>query len=315
MESRRRMSISSLWAVSGRKEEAIVPSRGDHPPAGGTAEAFGLEWTRHGALGRLYASEEDLWREFEAFRIPPEVLRSSRVLDAGCGMGRWSYAVAKSGARHVVAFDLHDGVIAARALTRGAGCVSVLKGNIFTPPFRERAFDTVISIGVLHHTGDTHRATLTLLPLLRPGGWLFLQLYETRGKAKDRRMAALLRMTNRLPKCLLYQLCVVVVAARYVPLVKNLVQAVNHFVQIVSFGKHRTFWRNVADTYDWHCCPFRTFHTKEEVVRLLTGAGLVDARITNPDYRGAVNVIAHKPLGAEAPKGELPPGTGGSEPA
>ena len=59
-------------------------------------------------------------------------------------------------------------------------------------------------------------------------------------------MAALLSLTNRMSKRLLYRLCVAVVAARYVPLSKNLVQAVNHFVQIVSFGKHRSFWRNVA---------------------------------------------------------------------
>ena len=63
-------------------------------------------------------------------------------------------------------------------------------------------------------------------------------------------MAALLSLTNRMPKRLFYRLCVAVMAVRYVPLVKNLVQAVNHFVQIVSFGKHRSIWRKVADTYD-----------------------------------------------------------------
>jgi 2-polyprenyl-3-methyl-5-hydroxy-6-metoxy-1,4-benzoquinol methylase len=261
-----------------------------------TAEAFGLEWTAHGELRRLYASEADLWREFETFRIPPEIFQGKRVLDAGCGMGRWSYAAAKSGARHVVAFDLHDGVYAANRLTRDAGRVSVLKANIFALPFRDASFDSILSIGVLHHTGDTYRAIRTLLSLLRPGGWLFLQLYATRGEKRDRRMAALLRMTNRMPKRVLYTVSVAVVAARYVPLLKNLIQAVNHFVQIVSFGKNRTFWRNVADTYDWHCCPYRTFHTAEEILRLFGEYGLVDVAITNPAYRGAVNIVGRKRL-------------------
>ena len=276
------------------------------PPIRDTAESFGLEWTTHGDLGRLYASEADLWREFETFRIPPELLRRRRVLDAGCGMGRWSYAAAKAGASHVVGFDLHDGVHAARALTRGAGRVSLLKADIFALPFQEQSFDSIISIGVLHHTGDTSGAIRALLPLLRPGGRVFIQLYETRGETRDRRMAALLRLTNRLPKRLLYRLCVLLVAGRYVPVVKNVIQAANHFVQIVSFGKHRTFWRNVADTYDWHCCPYRTFHTAEELRRLFADLGLIEVAVTNPDYRGAVNIVGRRPPASgavESPRG------------
>ncbi len=279
------------------------------PAAGATAESFGLEWTRHGDLSRLYATEADLWQEFETFRIPPEILRGKRVLDAGCGMGRWSYAAARSGASHVVGFDLHDGVRAARRLVEGAGRVSLLKANIFATPFQSESFDTVISIGVLHHTGDTYAAIRALLPLVRLGGHLFVQLYETRGSAKDRRMAALLRVTSRMPKRLLYRLCVGLVAARYVPLVKNLVQAVNHFVQVVSFGRHRSFWRNVADTYDWHCCPYRTFHTAEELRRLFADLGLVEVTVTNPTYRGAVNIVGRRaqtsPAAVLSPAGPL----------
>jgi 2-polyprenyl-3-methyl-5-hydroxy-6-metoxy-1,4-benzoquinol methylase len=276
-------------------KQMVQPDRQEPPAARATAESFGLEWANHGELARLYASEADLWREFEGFRIPPDLFEDKRVLDAGCGMGRWSYAAAKSGARHVVAFDLHDGVYAARRFTQDAGGVSLLKANIFALPFRDQAFDSIVSIGVLHHTGDAHRAMRALLPLLKPGGRLFLQLYESRGATKDRRMTALLRITHRMPKRLLYRICVVLVAARYVPLVKNLIQAVNHFVQIVSFGKHRTFWRNVADTYDWHCCPYRTFHTGEELRRVLTEAGLVEIALTNPAYQGAVNIVGRRP--------------------
>ena len=270
------------------------------PPARDTAESFGLEWTTHGDLHQLYTSEANLWQEFETFQIPPDLFRGMRVLDAGCGMGRWSYAAAKLGASWVVGFDLHDGIYAARRLTREVNCVGFLKANIFALPFRDGSFDTVISIGVLHHTGDTYGAIRALLPLVRPGGHLFVQLYETRGVTKDRRMGALLRITNRMPKRLLYRFCVALVAVRYIPLLKNVIQAANHFVQIVSFGKHRTFWRNVADTYDWHCCPYRTFHTAEELRRLFADLGLVEIAITNPAYRGAVNIMGRKPRGSTA---------------
>jgi SAM-dependent methyltransferase len=272
----------------GRSADAVPDRRG-------TAESFGLEWTVHGSLRRLYASEGDLWREFEAFRIPPDLFRDTLVLDAGCGMGRWSLAAARSGARHVVGFDLHDGVYAARALTRGAGRANFLKADILALPFRPESFDAIISIGVLHHTGDPHRAIRALLPALRPGGRLFVQLYATRGERQERRMAALLRVTHRLPKRLLYGACLILVAGRYAPLVKNLIQAVNHVVPIVSFGRHRTFWRNVADTYDWHCGPYKTFHTAEELRRLFAESGLAEVAITNPEYRGAINLVGRKP--------------------
>ena len=282
-----------IWTAM--DEQMVRQGQQDPPATRATAESFGLEWTTHGELAWLYASEADLWREFETFRIPPDVFQGKRVLDAGCGMGRWSYAAVKSGARHVVGFDLHDGVQAAKALAHGVGRADFLKASILALPFQEESFDSVVSIGVLHHTGDTHGAIRALFPVLRPGGWLFVQLYASRGEVKDRRMAALLRITNRIPKRPLYSMCLVLVAARYVPLLKNLVQAVNHFVQIVSYGKHRSFWRNVADTYDWHCCPYRTFHTEEELRGVLADMGLEDIAVTNPTYRGAINIVGRRP--------------------
>ena len=268
-----------------------------------TAKSFGLEWTRHGDLARLYASEDKLFEEFATYRIPSEVYYGKRVLDAGCGMGRYSYVLARLGARKVVGMDLHDGVHMAERLTRPLGTVGLVKGSLFAMPFRPEQFDAVVSIGVLHHTGDTFKALRNLLPLVRPGGAVFVQVYATRGAAKDRRSARLLDLTNRLPKQLLYTLCTPVVAAMYVPLLKNLVRLVNHFVPVVSFGKHRTFWRNVADTYDWHCCPFRTTHTPQEMHRVFQAAGLERIMITNPEYRGAVNILGWK---SASPKGVNP---------
>lgn len=260
-----------------------------------TAKSFGLEWTRHGDLARLYASEARLFEEFAGYRIPPEVFVGKRVLDAGCGMGRYSYVLARLGARAVIGMDLHDGVYMAERLTRSLGTVRLVKGSLFAVPFRPESFDTVVSIGVLHHTGDTLGAFRNLLPLVKPGGAVFVQVYTTRGAAKDRRSARLLALTNRLPKSLLYALCVPVVVAMYVPVLKSLVRLVNHFVPVVSFGKRRTFWRNVADTYDWHCCPFRTTHTPQEMCRVFQDAGLERITITNPKYRGAVNILGWKP--------------------
>lgn len=110
--------------------------------------------------------------------------------------------------------DLHDGLRAARALTRDTDRVSLLKADIFVLPFRGESFDSIMSAGFLHHTGNTFEALRALLPLPKPGGRLFVQVYETRGAVKDRRMTRLLRITERMPRRLLYWLCAVLVAAR-----------------------------------------------------------------------------------------------------
>jgi 2-polyprenyl-3-methyl-5-hydroxy-6-metoxy-1,4-benzoquinol methylase len=266
------------------------------PPSGvrATGEAFGHEWTTHGDLASLYPTEADLEREFATYRIPDDFFAGRRVLDAGCGMGRYSYLAAKRGAATVVGMDLHDGVYAARRLTAPLGRVRLLKGSIFDLPFREGQFDSVMSIGVLHHTGDTLAAFRAVARMVQPGGRLFVQLYATRGEAQDRRMARLLRWTTRMPRRLLYAACVLAVSLRAAPVLKWLVQAVDHYVQIVSWSRRRSFWRNVADTFDWHCCPYRTYHTAPEVAAWFRQAGYEEVVDTNPSYGGAVNMLGRR---------------------
>ena len=47
--------------------------------------------------------------------------------------------------------------------------VHLVQADIFKPPFREGAFDHAYSIGVLHHTPDTRRASRRPPPFPRPG--------------------------------------------------------------------------------------------------------------------------------------------------
>lgn len=262
----------------------------------GTANAFGYEWTTHGNLEKLYGQPQDVLREFATFMIPDDFFAGQCVLDAGCGMGRWSWCALQKGAAEVRGFDLHDGIECARQLCAKDPRAAFQRGNIFEPPFPPNTFDSVMSIGVIHHTGDTRRAFASLATLVKPGGRLFIQVYMTRGAGMDWRMNTLLKLTSKLPHRLLYSLCWTAVLCRRTPVLKWLVQLVNHFVMIVSHGRNRSFERNVADTFDWHCCPYRTYHTHAEVLRWFAEEGFTEARLTNPTYGGAVNVIGTKPV-------------------
>jgi 2-polyprenyl-3-methyl-5-hydroxy-6-metoxy-1,4-benzoquinol methylase len=101
-----------------------------------------------------------------------------RVLDAGCGNGRFSWALAKLGA-DVTAFDLSvNGTANLRRECAAAGLsVRVFQHNVLEPLPLEGPFDLVWSYGVLHHTGNTFRGFQNIQPLVGQGGYLFLMLY------------------------------------------------------------------------------------------------------------------------------------------
>ena len=62
-------------------------------------------------------------------------------------------------------------------------------------------FDVVYSWGVLHHTGDMWRALENVAPLVKPGGHLFLSIYNDQGTS-SRIWKRVKRIYNVLPKVL-----------------------------------------------------------------------------------------------------------------
>ena len=91
-----------------------------------------------------------------------------RVLDAGCGQGRWTRALLELGAE-VTAVDYSEaGLERTRALCAGFRRLHTRRVNLLEIPHdlaRER-FDLVFSFGVLHHTGDTRRALSNIAALV-----------------------------------------------------------------------------------------------------------------------------------------------------
>ncbi len=110
-------------------------------------------------------------------------LTHKRFLDIGCGSGVHSLAALHLGAAHVVACDLDpNSVETTRYVLRRYAPIEaydIEQASVFDlTPASYGLFDVVYSWGVLHHTGNLHRALRTAAALVRPGGLFIFALYR-----------------------------------------------------------------------------------------------------------------------------------------
>jgi len=109
-------------------------------------------------------------------------LKNKKCLDAGCGSGRYSVAMAIHGARQIIALDISKtGINEAKRRTSKFRQITFRKASVLQLPFRNKSFDFVWSAGVIHHTQDFDRALSELTRVLRKNGKLFLLVYGAGG--------------------------------------------------------------------------------------------------------------------------------------
>ena len=117
--------------------------------------------------------------------IPRAALAGKRVLDSGCGSGRYSQALISYGASEVVGVDFSPEnirnaiTINSRYIRRES--VSFKIADIRKLPFPDSSFDVVFSNGVVHHLPDPAEGVSELLRVLRPGGWGFFKVMPNPG--------------------------------------------------------------------------------------------------------------------------------------
>lgn len=109
-------------------------------------------------------------------------LKGKKCLDAGCGSGRYSVAMALHGAGSITAVDVSEtGLAGAKHRAAEFPQIQFQHASILDLPFEDASFDFVWSAGVIHHTSDFDKALYELTRVLRPGGKLFLLVYGVGG--------------------------------------------------------------------------------------------------------------------------------------
>ncbi len=139
---------------------------------------FGLQWNRfrQTQLDSHSGAPISYRRFFAESGWSPEELRGKRVLDVGCGAGRFAEIALSCGA-NVVAVDYSSAVDACLYNLRGRGQLQVIQGDIYALPFVPHQFDYVYCFGVLQHTPDVKKSLQLLPGQLRPGGKLAIDVY------------------------------------------------------------------------------------------------------------------------------------------
>jgi SAM-dependent methyltransferase len=257
------------------------------------ADAFALEWaafrTAHldSFTGLGYLDRQ--FRDFLDF--DPSALAGKLVLDAGCGLGRFSEVVLTYGGT-VVAVDLSRAIDVAFENLTSRGHIHFLQADIFKLPFRNETFDFVYSWGVLHHTPDPPAAFQQLPLLVRPGGKLMTMVYSNCNKAYIAVTGFYRRFTTRIPKRLLLRFSYVAVPLFYVSKVPVLGPLITRVLLPVSVRPPTHRWR-VGNTFDLYSPKYAFAYEHVEVFGWYERAGL--DRIRPVGANSAISYIATKP--------------------
>ena len=94
-----------------------------------------------------------------------------RVLDVGCGTGRYGMRISQRSGRPVVGMDLSAGMLAkARAKAVEGTDLLLVRGDAQALPFLDGSFDAAVLILVVHHIEDLPRMARELHRVLAPEG-------------------------------------------------------------------------------------------------------------------------------------------------
>ena len=254
-----------------------------------TKASFGYQWLRYNANDAM----EDHTIFISDSQLSGEAIQNKLVLDAGCGMGRYTAVAAGMGAE-IIGLDLSRSVLKAYEKTRMNPFAHIIQADIMRLPFRNGQFDVIYSLGVLHHTPDARQAFLQLAKRLKENGIISVWLYGTAGSFADfktnplkpereqyvkrglaQRLHWLLvslreslynflrKITTRMNLPLLYLLCYPLAALGKVPLLKYLTPSVH------------SRWRvRLQENFDWLSPEYQSHHAKEEVKGWFYEAGV-----------------------------------------
>jgi SAM-dependent methyltransferase len=162
------------------------PHMQDLPEVRATRASFDFQWAEL-PKGRYMLENEQFRAEAPGYvqeftGLPADWFRGKSVLDAGCGLGRYSWALCQLGARVTSIDQSASGLQRTAEACRDYPGHRTVQVDLLQPLPLDESFDLVWSFGVLHHTGDTYRAFTHVAQWVKPDGYLYVMVY---GKPRE----------------------------------------------------------------------------------------------------------------------------------
>ena len=149
-----------------------------------TGDVYGQLWEKFSYHDLTKTAMKIIRDRWEPNQFPIKSISGKRVLDMGCGSGRFSFALGEFGAAEVVGVDYGErGLKVAHDIVHKSGIKNIhfQKANIIDLPFQDESFDFVFSHGTLHHTEDMEQGIAEMVRVTKPGGKIWFYIYGAGG--------------------------------------------------------------------------------------------------------------------------------------
>jgi ubiquinone/menaquinone biosynthesis C-methylase UbiE len=249
-----------------------------------TVKGFGKEWTKLTQEGLSDRERAEIFTKY--FSLVDLSRKPHRVLDMGCGSGRWDVLVAPLVGELIAADASPLALQVARRNVRAPN-VTFIECTPENLPFPDGYFDMIFSLGVLHHLPDTKSAIQALARKLAPSGVLLLYLYY----AFDNRPAwfrSLWKITDLLRRCisplpffLRYSTSQIIAATVYWPMARTAKYFTVPDSWPLKFYADRSFYTMRTDALDRFGTRLEQRFTKCQITNLLESAGLQSIRFSD----------------------------------
>ena len=147
--------------------------------------SFTQEWREHSKTNQQrtwdMTAEKRLENFYKETQTNPEFIRDKVILDAGCGNGQLTMAIAQKGA-FVIGIDRQPHLPAVWS----NNMLKFVQADFDSAPFYNNSFHIVIANGSIHHTANAKNSFSSLSKLVKPGGRLYIWVYKKPNKWKDK---------------------------------------------------------------------------------------------------------------------------------
>ncbi|OEU65038.1 MAG: hypothetical protein BA863_11555 [Desulfovibrio sp. S3730MH75] len=178
-ETIKQQSVFNDMLVDSSKEELIEGNSEK------TKKHYSTMFSNIGDVDFFEISPDNLKKLFILNNFKFDCPEIKTALDAGCGSGRYSYALKLLGFSNVVGMDFSSKNIEFaqnKINSRQVGGIEFHVGDVTDMLFDDESFDFVLSNGVLHHVDKNYDLVLSELHrVLKPGGNAYFYVMERPG--------------------------------------------------------------------------------------------------------------------------------------